>query len=202
MIPILPFSVLTSICLALLVSCENNFSKNESVSTGRMSKKVNINIHTETDKKSIKSQSTNNVTTIANKSIRKYTEKEILNLIIGNYTPDEGCCNCKFELSFEEKSEKLKYYIRTNERKISGIAKIKIDENGFVYVLFPIEWDDYQGDMTLDTYEPYTGIKPQVTDTNFDPKLKNLDFQNYGNAMNNYIIFSECDNKRILLSKK
>lgn len=198
---LLPYSLLTSIYLTVLVPYGNTFSKNEAVSQNRIQNEVHVNLHPETAHNSIKAPCNINSKPFANKSIKKYTEKEILDLLIGNYIPDEGCCSCTFELRFEKKNKKLKYRIKTNKRKINGIAKITIDENGYVFILFPIEWDDYQGDMTLDTYEPYTGIKPQEVDMYFDPELKNIAFQNYGNAMNNYIIFDECDTKGISLNK-
>ena len=66
-------------------------------------------------------------------------------------------------------------------------------------IIFPIELDDFQGDMTQDTYEPDKEKKPQEVYMFFFTESKTLDFQNYGNAMNNYIIFDECDVKNITL---
>lgn len=130
------------------------------------------------------------------------SNKYILNLLIGDYVKDEGC-NCEFKLSFKAKNEKLNFHIKTNKRNISGVAEIVIDENEYVYIIFPIEWDDYQGDMTLDTYEPNKEEKPKKVDMLFDPERKTIRTQNYGNAMNNYTIFDECrDDKEIALIKK
>ena len=143
-----------------------------------------------------------NVSAISTKSIEKFTVKEIRNFIVGNYTNDEEGSHCKFKLTLCVKNEKLKYYIETEKRKISGIAKMSIEENGSIFIIFPIEWDDYQGDMTQDNYEKYTGEKPQQFDMSFDSEEKTLYFQNYGNAMNNYIIFDECDEKGISLKMK
>ncbi|CAM4125768.1 hypothetical protein [Flavobacterium weaverense] len=143
-----------------------------------------------------------NVSAISTKSIEKFTVKELRNFIVGNYTNDEEGSHCKFKLTLCVKNEKLKYYIETEKRKISGIAKMSIEENGFIFIIFPIEWDDYQGDMTQNNYEKYTVEKPQQFDMSFDIEEKTLYFQNYGNAMNNYIIFDECDEKGISLKMK
>ncbi|MFB9077986.1 hypothetical protein ACFFLS_04870 [Flavobacterium procerum] len=177
----------------LFVNCSSSTEK-------KTEQKVST-IQTETDKNSKTPQSTNGSTAVDdNKIIKRYTEKEILNLIVGNYiNDDEGTFHCKFNLRFNNRDGKLKYHIKTEKRKISGIAKIKIVEDGFIYIIFPIEWDDYQGDMTQDTYEKYTGEKPQEVGMLFDVESKTLNFQNFGNAMNNYIIFDECDEKGINL---
>lgn len=195
-----------SIILLLLFSafsCKNNEDKikNELFKKDYLGIKNLPNFETKRNTIQIKKIHDND-STIANKTIKKYTEKEILNLIVGKYINAEGDFHCKFELTFSKKNKKLKYYIETDKRKISGIAKISIEKNGFIYIIFPIEWDDYQGDMTQDTYEKYTGEKPQQVDMSFDIEEKTLYFQNYGNAMNNYIIFDECDEKGINLKMK
>lgn len=178
----------------LFANCSSSVDKKEV-------QEVN-DIQTKTENDSIKTYNNNdNGSTITKKAIKKYKEKEILNLLGGKYVYDEGCCYCKFELEFKLKNEKLNYHIKTEKRKINGIAKISIHEDGRVYIIFPIEWDDYQGDMTLDTYEQYTGEKPQNVSMRFDPELKTIMFQNYGNAMNNYIIFDECGNDKAITLK-
>jgi hypothetical protein len=70
-----------------------------------------------------------------------------------------------------------------------------------VSVTSPFESEDYQGDMTLETYEPNTNEKPQELGMTFFTESITLDFQNYGNTKNNYIIFDECDVKYITLKK-
>lgn len=170
---------------------------NCSSSVDNKEKQEGNDVQTKTENDNIKTYSSNdNDSTIAKKAIKKYTEKEILNLLEGKYTYIDGCCNCKFELEFKLKKEKLNYHLKTVKRNINGTAKISLDKDGRVYIIFPIEWDDYQGDMTLDTYEQYTGEKPQSVSMGFDPELKTIMFQNYGNAMNNYIIFDECGNDK------
>lgn len=129
--------------------------------------------------------------------IEKYTADEILKMIVGTYVADE----CKFELKFYKQNKKVHYSIQTEKRKIKGVAKISMDENGYIAVIFPIQWDDYQGDMTQETYEPNREEKPQEVYMTFYTESKTLDFQNYGNAMNNYIIFDECDVKYVTLKR-
>ena len=182
-------------------SCKNAEikEKNQLVIKERLGIENTLNLQLKSD--TIQNNNDNDSTT-SNKSIEKYTVKEIRNFIVGNYTNDEEGSHCKFKLALTVKNEKLKYFIETEKRKISGIAKMSIEKNGFIFIIFPIEWDDYQGDMTQDNYEKYTGEKPQQFDMSFDIEEKTLYFQNYGNAMNNYIIFDECDEKGISLKMK
>jgi hypothetical protein len=119
-----------------------------------------------------------------------------INLIIGNYVPDEGCCNCTFNLKFTRENNKVVYHLKTIKRDIKGIADISITDKKYIYITIPIEWDDYQGDVTLKSYKPYKGKKPMGISMNFDPEFKRISFQNYGDAMNNYIKFCECDNDK------
>jgi len=143
----------------------------------------------------------------ASKQVVKSEEnnnENAINLILGNYIPDEGCCNCIFNIKFTRENNKLVYHLKTIKREIIGIAEISITENKYIYITIPIEWDDYQGDVTLESYELYKGKKPMGIDMSFDPEFKTITFQNYGDAMNNYIKFSECDNDKgiMLINEK
>ena len=120
---------------------------------------------------------------------------EIKKLLVGDYKYSEGCCHCSFQLTFKMENNTLLFHLKTNKRNIKGNAKIQFEKQ-YAYVVLPIRWDDYQGDMTLDTYKPYKGEKPFGVEMFFNPKLRTLSFQNYGNAMNNYIIFDECNNDK------
>ena len=62
-------------------------------------------------------------------------------------------------------------------------------------------WDEEQGDLTQDIHSTKP-IKKTTGVALFEESGNTLSFQNAGNAMNYYVIFSECDSKYVRLVKE
>lgn len=96
------------------------------------------------------------------------------------------------------KNNQLNYRLKTNTRNSNGLAKLSTDENGQIFILLPIEYDGYEGDLTSENRTRYKSEKPQEISILFDPEFYTIGFQNYGNAMNSYTIFDELGNEKFI----
>ena len=96
------------------------------------------------------------------------------------------------------KNNQLNYRLKTNKRNSNGLAKLSTDENGQIFILLPIEYDGYEGDLTSENRTRYKSEKPQEISILFDPEFYSIGFQNYGNAMNSYTIFDELGNEKFI----
>lgn len=136
------------------------------------------------------------------------TSREIYEQIIGSYVYMDDQSEALLKLDLRMKNGEISYRLKTNERTHTGFAKISQDAEGQVVILFPIAWDQYEGDLTSDNQlESSEGgendnVKPQEISMSFDPEFKNLTFQNYGNAMNSYTVFEEFSNKKYICLNK
>lgn len=139
-------------------------------------------------------------------SKKTFTEKEILGWIEGSYLYKEIRTNSTLELIFFVKKNQLNYRLKTNKRNSTGLAKINVEESGNIYIIFPIEYASYEGDITSEndkSDKSDKSDKPKEMTIRFDPEYHTIDFQNYGNAMNYFVILDEFgDDKYIQLSKK
>lgn len=136
-------------------------------------------------------------------SKKTYTEKEILDRIVGRYVYQEIRTNSILELNLVVKKNQLKYQIKTTKRNCTGLAKLSMEEDGQIFIFFPIEYDEYEGDLTSGNDKKSISEKPKEICMSFNPKLCIIGFQNYGNAMNYYVILNEFgDDKYIELRKR
>ena len=136
-------------------------------------------------------------------SKKTMTEKEILGRIEGRYFYKEIRTNSTLELSLFVKKNQLSYQLKTNKRNSTGLAKLTIEDDGYIYIILPIEYDSYEGDITSENDKSDKSDKPQEITMRFDPEYHTIDFQNYGNAMNYFVVLDEFgDDKYIQLSKR
>jgi hypothetical protein len=179
---ILPFWV--------LASCTSLPNKNKGESIPKI-KKVKDN----------HKQNTSSKITTPPKKI--YTVKEILDRLEGSYIFTDNSSASFLKLDFVVKNNQLNYRLKTNTRNSAGLAKLSIDENGQIFILFPIEFDGYEGDLTSEDDKKYKSEKKQEISMLFDPEFYSIGFQNYGNAMNSYTVFNELSNEKFIeLSKR
>lgn len=118
--------------------------------------------------------------------------------LLGKYVREEPCCHCFIELTLFEKNKKTWFRLKTDKRNVVGKAKISKSE-GFYWVTLPIKWAEYEGDVTDESKERVSLELP--TQIEFQYSNKTLTMQNYGNAMNYYVVLGECGDKYIELKK-
>ena len=92
--------------------------------------------------------------------------------------------------------------MNTNTRKLSGIAKIDLNErkDGYNITFENIEWSEYLGaiDPEGETSEEDLPLPQDIGGVLYKNEIT---IQNYGNAMNYYVKLGECDVKYIHLVK-
>jgi hypothetical protein len=181
--------ILVILSLGLFTSCSS--------STKTKKEQVVSKIHPKIDSENNDFDSANND---SEPDKMNYTNKEILDLIEGKYEYIESYSKSKLELDLKLINEKLNYHLKTQTRNINGFAEVSINKYGSVFIFFPIEFDLFEGDLTVDG-SGYKGEKPKQVSMSFDPKYKTIMFQNYGNAMNSYTIFDEFEDKLIQINR-
>ena len=123
--------------------------------------------------------------------------------IEGNYTlKKDVVTDCEIILSLFFKNEVLRYNMETNTRKLSGNAKIELNENknGYYITFKNIEWSEYLGaiDTEGETSEEDLPLPQEIQGVLYKDEIT---IQNTGNAMNYYVKIGECDMKYIHLIK-
>lgn len=127
--------------------------------------------------------------------------------MLGTYelSKDEmGAEACNMKLILEKNDDKYQYHLTTSKRDLKGEAIVKEDDAEQVWVILPkIQWDDYQGEIAEGEEDKERDPKPTTQDVEFmyDKDNNSLTMQNYGNNMNFYVIFGECDIKYISLNR-
>lgn len=121
--------------------------------------------------------------------------------IEGNYTlKKDVVTDCEIILSLFFKNEVLRYNMETNTRKLSGNAKIELNENknGYYITFKNIEWSEYLGAIGTEgeTSEEDLPLPQEIQGVLYKDEIT---IQNAGNAMNYYVKFGECDLKFIHL---
>ena len=136
--------------------------------------------------------------------------------LLGTYEGGEDTASIR--LTIGKEGGKYTYHLVSARRNLEGYAEIQEGEDNLWVVLPDVKWDDYQGDLTNgnrladadDAAEPNKdeNLESEASadvygvDLFVDRETGALYMQNYGNAMNYYVIFSECDVKHILWEKK
>lgn len=122
---------------------------------------------------------------VTNDSIETTNIKEandVLPDIVGYYRlPETGC---DLALTIIKQNDKLKYYFKGEHIDIEGIA-ILSKENDDFYITF---------DGPIGGY-PAKTVTGQYTNNS-------IIIQNYGNSMNNYTYFPDCDEKYLEFAKQ
>lgn len=121
------------------------------------------------------------VRTFKKQSFGKAENSETDNYVMHYISQDEAC---DLKISVEKRGVEYKYQLISETLKNSGILKIDTVENN-VYFLF----------KNLNSESEGYSIEAQVND-------EGLMIQNYGNAMNQYKHFENCDVKYIHLIKE
>ena len=169
----------------MFVSCTSLPNKNKEKSSSKI-KTVKVDHKRETSSK------------ITSQTQKKITEKEILDRLEGSYLFTDNSSASFLTLNFVVKNNQLNYRLKTNTRNSNGLAKLSTDENGQIFILLPIEYDGYEGDLTSENRTRYKSEKPQEISILFDPEFYTIGFQNYGNAKNSYTIFDELGNEKFI----
>ncbi|AWG22655.1 hypothetical protein FFWV33_14520 [Flavobacterium faecale] len=132
------------------------------------------------------------------------TDKYVAELpenIAGTYTNASGTA-CSFKLIISMKENNYFYTITTAERTLKGKVSFNRDiDYKDVYINFNgIKWAAYNGAINEEGEPVNKNLKIPV---GIDGLLNEneISIQNYGNAMNNYTKFRDCDDKYILLKK-
>ncbi|WP_366182582.1 hypothetical protein [Flavobacterium ovatum] len=121
--------------------------------------------------------------------------------IVGTYTNANGTA-CNFKLIISKKKNSYFYSIITAERSLKG--KVSFSRNidsKEVYINFNgIKWAAYNGALDAEGEPANKTIKIPVGIEGLLNENE-ITIQNYGNAMNNYTKFNDCDDKYITLRK-
>ena len=143
-----------------------------------------------------------NITDTVQNIVQPIKNNDLLFDIEGNYTFKDELTDCKISLSLFYKNGVLKYNMNTNTRKLSGIAKIDLNErkDGYYITFENIEWSEYLGaiDPEGETSEEDLPLPQDIEGVLYKNEIT---IQNYGNAMNYYVKLGECDVKYIHLVK-
>ncbi|WP_394775206.1 hypothetical protein [Flavobacterium sp.] len=123
--------------------------------------------------------------------------------------PDENITGeCKVSVEIKKEKKDYSYFLKTNLRKLKGIARFTTNESGEKYIVLEgIKWDEFEGDISheeeSDSISDSKTKAPEIP-TGIDASYvkDTLTIQNYGNSMNSYTKISECGRKYIQLIKK
>lgn len=114
---------------------------------------------------------------------------------------------CKISVEIKKAKNGYTYFLKTNLRKLKGIATFTTNESGEKYItLEGIKWDEFEGDISREEESDSTETDhkeleiPIGIDASYVKDT--LTIQNYGNSMNSYTKLSECGRKYIQLIKK
>ncbi len=114
---------------------------------------------------------------------------------------------CDISIEITKTKSGYQYFLKTNLRKVKGIANFSKNESGEKYLtLEGIKWDEYEGDINNQENDSITESEPKELEIPIGISasyLKDtLTIQNYGNSMNSYTKISECGLKYIQLIKR
>ncbi|KQT17628.1 hypothetical protein ASG31_09545 [Chryseobacterium sp. Leaf404] len=111
--------------------------------------------------------------------------------------------DCKMNLILYYYKNQLKYKLKTKTQEFSNDAEIELNEekNGYYITFKNIEWSEYLG--ALDNEGEPISKDIEVPDMVSGSLYKDqITLQNYGNSMNYYVLFDDCDEKYIELIRK
>lgn len=170
-----------------LQSCENKTEKQENTDIQKPEPQKIREAYTITD-------------TIKN-VVQPAKNNNLLFDIEGNYTlKKDVVTDCEIFLSLFYKNGVLRYNMETNTRKLSGNAKIELNErkDGYYITFENIEWSEYLGAMDTEgeTSEEDLPLPQEIQGVLYKDEIT---IQNSGNAMNYYVKLGECDVKYIHL---
>lgn len=118
--------------------------------------------------------------------------------ICGRYkTPKELTPSCQLKLTIRRKGTGYRYRLHTSQKTYRGSAFcVTNNPEGFYFQLEKVPWCYNNGSLN-DTLPP-----SDRTDLRLYCTEDTLVFQNYGNAMNDFMILCECGEKSIELIRR
>lgn len=133
----------------------------------------------------------------------KYAIPALPKKLIGIYSSQDSACNVI--ISITKIKDDYFYHFTSKSRKLKGkITFIRSLAENLVYINFiGIEWAEDDGDVSKD-FDKENATPNKALPTVVQGLLDDgeIVIQNYGNAMNHYLKFGECDVKYISLKKK
>lgn len=112
--------------------------------------------------------------------------------------------SCNLSVKIEKLKDGFYYTLFLQDSVIKGKATVLKSEEGsdfkYMVTLEGIKWASYEGDVS-DEDKPHPQLKiPVGIEAGFSDN--ELVFQNYGNSMNSYTVFEQCNQKYIRLVKQ
>jgi hypothetical protein len=117
---------------------------------------------------------------------------------------DESSESCNLAVKIEKLKGGFYYTLSLQDSVINGKVSVLKSEEGsdfkYMVTLEGIKWASYEGDVS-DEDKPHPQLKiPVGIEAGFSDN--ELVFQNYGNSMNSYTVFEQCNQKYIRLIKQ
>lgn len=127
---------------------------------------------------------------------------EIPKNIAGIYESD-SVKTCPMRIEITKKDGSYRYHLKNHTLDKSGKVGFDRDlEEQSVFIIFKgIEWAENEGELDNDGNPKYKTGLPTDIDAVIEDDSE-LIIQNYGNSMNYYVKFANCDEKYIHLTKK
>ena len=115
--------------------------------------------------------------------------------------------DCNISIKITKTKNGYEYFLKTNLRKVKGVATFSKNESGEKYlVLEGIKWDEYEGDISNEESDSIKVSEPKELEIPIGIDASyvkdTITIQNYGNSMNSYTKISECDLKYIQFIKQ
>ena len=92
--------------------------------------------------------------------------------------------------------------LTTTKQDVKGVVNIPDEDHSMLVQLSEIIWADYkEGVNDSDELDKIPSQEVFGVNFEYDSDEGTLTLQNYGNVMNYYLVFEECDCKYIILKK-
>ncbi len=116
---------------------------------------------------------------------------------------------CNLSLTITKSKKRYFYHLITDSRNVKGKVSIDNENPNEPYIILEgIEWDEYEGDVSNQLDENESEENAEKLNLKIPVGIDayvgrdTLTIQNYGNSMNYYTKFGECDRKYIFLIKQ
>jgi len=123
--------------------------------------------------------------------------------LLGTYSLDkEFCEDCGMILTIEKEVGKYVYRLTTTKQDVKGLVNVLDEEHSMSVQLPEIKWADYkEGVKDPDELDQIPSQEVFGINFEYDADTGTLMLQNYGNTLNYFLMFEECDCKYIILKK-
>lgn len=119
-----------------------------------------------------------------------------INRLLGAWVSTTTVGLCSINLKLKLVGDSLTFTLDTESRTERGTAIFSYDKQT-TWLELPIEWEINKGDLTQKSASKKALSRPELVRFYFDCSHDKLSIQNYGNAMNHYVQFKDCDRKYI-----